>query len=98
MLHTAFTANQKFPHTFSYGEALEMHTSLQPFFELVLKSNHRFLLLTPLLPLLVIRLANKLFVLRKNPLLIFTVFSGFSSTCTHYNLFSLSYSMHVAMQ
>jgi len=48
-----------------------MHALLQPFTELVLESNHTFLLLMPLLSSLVIWLAKKLFVLRKNPFLIF---------------------------
>jgi len=83
MLHTTFIANQRFPHTFHMGETLEMHASLRPFSELVLESNH-ILLLMPLLSSLVIWLAKRLFVLRKNPLLIFYCFPGFSSTCTYY--------------
>jgi len=65
-----------------------MHALLRPFPELVLAPNHTCLLLTPLL---VNWLAEKLFALRKNPLLIFCCFSGFSSTCTYYITMNNSY-------
>jgi len=81
MLYTIFTANQKFPHFL--WEALEMHASLQPLPELILDSNHTCLLLIPILSSLVTWLAKKLFVSRKNSLLIFYYFSGFSSTIVY---------------
>ena len=49
-----------------------------------LNSNHTCLLLTPLLSSLVIWLPEKLFGLKKNPLLIFCCFPGFSSTYAYY--------------
>ena len=53
-----------------------------------MEPNHTCLLLTPLLLPLIIWLAEMLTLLRKNPLLILAVFSGFSSTCTYYSYHS----------
>ena len=93
---STFTANQKFPHTFPMG-TLEMHAALQPFFEVVLDSNHTCLLLSPLLLPLVIWTTEKLFVLRKNPLSIFCCFPGFSSTCTYYYTMLYHYKLYIPL-
>ena len=67
---------------------------LQPFPELVMEPKRTCLLLTPLLLLLIIWLAEILTHLRKNPLKIFNCFSGSSHSnnhigaCTTIKLFS----------
>ena len=50
-----------------------------------MEPNRTCLLLTPLLLPIIIWLAEMLTLLRKNPLLIFSRFSGFSSAQTYYS-------------
>ena len=61
-----------------------MQCPLEPFPELVMEPNRTCLLLTPLLLPIIIWLAEMLTLLRKNPLLIFSCFSGFRATGTYY--------------
>ena len=78
-------ANQNVHHTFPM-EATKVQCPLYSFPELAMKPNFACLLLTTSLSPLTIWLAEIFTLFRKNPLLIFSCFSGFSSTCTYYRL------------
>ena len=87
MFDIMFTANQNFHNIFPMGKPYKY--SVLP--ELVMEPNHTCLLLIPLLLPIIIWLAEMLILLRKNPLLTFSCFSGFSSTWTYYSLCSIPY-------
>ena len=73
VLHNIY-GQSKISQYISYGEAIEVQCPLQPSPEFVMEPNCTCLLLTPLLLPIIIWLAEMLTLLRKNPLLMLTVF------------------------